>query len=120
MSRVHRQGCEHREDPLLELPGEPLAVVVVELAPGREADPCVGQVGHHGTEEHPIGSFHQLSRACLYDVELLLGGGSVRGAPGDPGRDLLLEARHSHLEELIQVLAEDREELHPLEQRRVG
>ena len=31
--------------------------------------------------------------------------------------DLLLDARHAHLEELIQVRADDAEELHPLQQR---
>ena len=34
-----------------------------------------------------------------------------------PGFELLLQARDAHLEELVEVAAEDREELRPLEQR---
>ena len=36
------------------------------------------------------------------------------------GRELLLQARDADLEELVEVRAEDREELRPLEQRSVG
>jgi hypothetical protein len=48
---------------------------------------------------------------------------SARSSPSgdcDAGRDLLLEARHPHLEELVEVLAEDGEELGSLEQRHRG
>ena len=38
----------------------------------------------------------------------------------EAGRDLLLEAGDPHLEELVEVAAEDAEELEPLEQRRPG
>ena len=37
----------------------------------------------------------------------------------DAGLELLLQARDAHLEELVEVGAEDREELRPLEQRQV-
>ena len=44
---------------------------------------------------------------------------SGRG-PHDAGRHLVLQAGHPHLEELVEVLAEDGAELHPLEQRDGG
>ena len=50
----------------------------------------------------------------LDEVEAVGGGGA------EAGGDLLLQARDPHLEELVEVLAEDGEELGPLEQRQRG
>jgi hypothetical protein len=120
MAGIDSQGREHREDPLLEGLHEELLVVGVELVPAREADPLIGEGRHHLVEEQPLESLHQGLHAHS-NLEQLLGRGAAvgRGAP-DPGRHLLLEAGHPHLEELIEVLAEDGEELGPLEQRHVA
>ena len=50
--------------------------------------------------------------------QLILGCHAVGGTLDDPRGDLLFEARDTDLEELIEVAAEDREELEALEQRR--
>ncbi len=54
----------------------------------------------------------------LADLQELLGrGAAVEGGGADPGDHLLLQAGHPDLEELVEVLAEDGQELGPLEQR---
>ena len=49
--------------------------------------------------------------------ELVLGGQAVGRALGESGRHLPLEPGDPDLEELVEVAAEDAEELEPLEQR---
>ena len=49
--------------------------------------------------------------------ELLGRRATVEGGGADPGHDLLLQPGDAHLEELVEVLAEDRQELGPLEER---
>ncbi len=53
-------------------------------------------------------------------LELLARGATVGTAGAHPRCDLVLEPGDAHLEELVEVLAEDGEELHPLEHRRSG
>ena len=116
---VHRQGREHREDPPIELLAEPLAVVVVELAPGREDDAGVGQSGDRPDRgrSRPPGPTGPARRA-LTSSSCSLGRTTIGAQGAHAGGDLVLESRHPDLEELIEVLAEDRQELDPFEQRR--
>ena len=53
-------------------------------------------------------------------VELRLGRHAVGGALDDAGGHLALEPGHPHLVELVEVAAEDAEELEPLEERSAG
>ena len=118
---VDRQRGEHREDPALELVGQPLPVVVVELGPA-------GEHGSRPSARPPqTGPRNTSSARAISDpgpgedrLELLRPRSSVDAAPGDPGGDPLLQTRHPDLEELVQVLAEDRQELDPLQQRGLG
>ena len=50
--------------------------------------------------------------------ELILGRHPVRGPFDDAGGRLLLEAGDTDLEEFVEIAAEDREKLEPLEERR--
>ena len=68
-------------------------------------------------------------RACAFDQlgHPLADGGELVGRAhavgrraGDAGRHLVLEPGDAHHEELVEVLAEDGEELGPLEQRHLG
>ena len=65
-------------------------------------------LGVEGLElEHPVAdAFEDLGAAQ-----------AVRRGPGMARRDLLLESRHAHLEELVEVAGEDGQEADPLEQR---
>jgi hypothetical protein len=49
--------------------------------------------------------------------QLLFGRHAIGGTLAQPDGDLLLEARHANLEELIQVGGKNAEEFHPLEER---
>ena len=50
-------------------------------------------------------------------TQLLTGGHAVGRGLGEGRVDLLLQAGDADLEELVDVLAQDRQEAHPLEQR---
>ena len=60
---------------------------------------------------------HQTERALPDGRQLLTRRPPVRRAGDLAGLDLLAEAGDAHLKELVEVVREDREELHTLEQR---
>ena len=83
--------------------------------------PTSASAGTSCVEEDALGAGRRARSTAVADLEQLLG----RRAPvgrggGDAGRHLVLQAGHPDLEELVEVLAEDGEELGPLEQRHVG
>ena len=108
---------EHREDPLLERLDEELLVVLVEVVPAGQADAVGGQGGDDLVEEQPLLAVDQRLDPLAHLDELLAGGAPVGRGDADPGRHLLLQTGHPNLEELVEVLAEDGEELGPLEER---
>jgi hypothetical protein len=119
VGRVHRQRGQDREDLVLEDVHEVLAVVVVELLPLRVADPLLAERGDHLVAEHR-GVAHRQLADDLTDRAQLLGRREPVGVlAGHLRGDLLLEAGHADLEELVEVGLEDRQELRPLEQREV-
>ena len=116
MTGVDRQGREHGIDVLLELVDQVGAVVVVEPLPVGEHDAVLRQAGSHRLEEDLDLALDQLLYLGPHAPELL--GGAVAVALGtEAGGVLVLEAGDTNLEELVEVLAEDGEELGPLEQR---
>ena len=117
VARVDGERREHREDPLLERLDEELLVVVVEVVPARQPDAVGGQRGHDLVEEEALLALDERLDPLAHLEELLAGGAPVGRGGAEPGRHLLLQAGHPHLEELVEVLAEDGEELGPLEQR---
>ncbi len=60
---------------------------------------------------------HELEHALARGRELFLGGPAVGRAGDLAGLDLLAQAGHAHLEELVEVAREDGQELDPFEQR---
>ena len=82
---------------------EDLDALVRERAPDVDVD---GRVVRHEPE-----------RALADGRELLLGRPPVGGSGDLAGLDLLAQAGDAHLEELVEVAGEDRQELDPLEQR---
>ena len=114
---IDRQRGEHREDPLLERLDHELLVVVVELVPARQPDPVGGQRRDDAVEEEALLAQHQALDPVAHLEQLLARGAAVGRGGADPGRHLLLQAGDADLEELVEVLAEDGQELGPLEQR---
>ncbi len=96
------------------------AVVVVERRPVREPHPGLGQGRDEPVEEDPVLAGHQLLHPAPDDRQLLAGAQAVERAGAHPGRHLVLEAGHPHLEELVEQLGEDGHELDPLEEGHLG
>ena len=114
---VDRQRREDREDRVDEHLLEVGPVVVGQVVPVGEADPFVLERRHDLVGEHrcrPVDEFVDPApdRAQLVDEVEPVGGGGAQA-----GLELLHETRDPHLEELVEVLAEDGEELGSLEQR---
>ena len=115
MTGIHREGGEDREDPLRELAAQPLAVVVVELCPGGEADPGTGQLRANRSQEDLIRSLHERTGAFGDQLELFVRSGSVGSAAPHTRGHLVLQAGDPDLEELVEGLAEDGQELRALQ-----
>ena len=99
---------------------EVLAVVVVELVPVRERDADVFERGRDLLREQLGLAGDELVDARADRAELLERVHAVGRLGADARRDLLLEAGDAHLDELVEVGREDRQELGPLEQRALG
>ena len=111
MRRVDGERREHGEDAVVELERELGASVVVEVAPVDELDAGLLQrrrdfFREHGSLERDELVDPRPDRAQLLGLVDAVG----RGGP-HAGRELILETRHADLEELVEVRAEDREEL---------
>ena len=114
---IDRERREHREDAVLELLDEVLVVVVVELAPAGEHDADLGERRHDLLEEHLLEPDREPGDPGEDLVELLARGATVRRDARHAGDQLVHEPGHPHLEELVEVLAEDGAELRPLQER---
>ena len=97
-------------DPLLGL----------EVLPGDELDAGGRQCRQELAAEEVLRRGGQLEHPLADLAQLPLRRAAVRHDRADARLDLVLEARHAHLEELVQVAREDRDELQALEQRAGG
>jgi hypothetical protein len=73
-----------------------------------------------GQEFFPVAAvlaFQHFAHALVDGAENFAGGSAIRAALDHVALDLLLQSRHSHLKELIEIRAGDREELHALQER---
>ena len=114
---VDRERGEYREDPVVEHPRQLRLRVGVEVVPRRERDSGVLEGGRDLLRERGGLARHQLldprpDRPELFDLVE-----AVRRGRADADRELLFDPGDAHLEELVDVAAEDREELRPLEER---
>ena len=117
---VDGERGEHREDRLGEHLLELGAVVVGEVVPVGEADAGVLERGHDLVGEDRGRPADQLVDPVADGAELVDEVEPVGGRGAQAGLELLHQARHPDLEELVEVLAEDGEELRPLEQRELA
>jgi hypothetical protein len=86
----------------------------------HDGDALGGEEGLNFLEEAAMLIDHQLVNPARDGLKGLRGSGTVRPRRGLAGADVPLEPGHAHHEELVQVGAEDGEELHPLQQRDAG
>ena len=115
--RVHRQGRQHGKDLLAEHRVQLVALSRLELAPAQHPHARGIKRGLHVLGEHLSVLLGQRDDLGRDRRQRLLRREAVGRARPDPRLSLLLEAGHAHLEELVHVRGEDREELRPLEQR---
>ena len=114
---VDGQRGEHREDPLLEVLAEMVALPRFEVGDREQVDALGRQLGLNLLEEQALLLAAQL-RGDLADLAELLGRGvPVEGALGELGGHPVGEARHADLEELVEVGGEDAQVPGPLQQR---
>ncbi len=120
VTRVDRQRRQHRED-LLPEDGVQLAqLLLADLLPAHQRDPGFGEGGHDLAVVDPELAIDQPFDPVADRPQLLQRRHAVGRGDGDGGQHLLLEARHTHLEEVVQVLAEDGQEPNPLQERKPG
>ena len=113
MSGVHRERREDRED-LLDEPLAEAAVMVGDRGVVDDRDALVGELPAQPDEDRRLLGDEGLDpRADL--GELLGSGPPVGRRRRGSGRDLLAEAGHADLEELVEIACEDRQELRALE-----
>lgn len=122
MTGIDGQRREHREDPVVEIGLQMRPVGVVEIGERAEDHAGLGEFGDELVEEHRLGTSTLQLQALADLAQLGAGRAPVGGAVAEAGGHLILQAGDAHLEELIEVLREDRHELEPFEQwhRRVG
>ena len=116
MGGVHRQRGQHGEHPLLEDPPEVRPVGVVQIVPRREADVLLLEGRHQLLHERAIHASGEFLHPQADVVELFPRRHPVRRRRADAGGPLLLQAGDADLEELVEILAGDRQELRTLEQ----
>src|SRR5713226_7349380 len=106
-------GEEHAAEVVLE---EALLLLARLLGPEQE-DPFGGEERLDLLQEAPVLLVHQLVHAGGHRGERLRGGHAIGPRRLVARGDAALEGGHPDHEELVQVRAEDGEELHALEQR---
>ena len=116
MRRIDRKRREHRVDPLVEDRGERGAVALVELVPVGDANPLFFERGCNVLGEDGGLVLHELAHLLTDRTQHFRVVESVGRACAQPGVDLLLETGDAHLEELVEVRGEDRQELCSLQQ----
>ena len=114
MGGVDRERGEHREDLLVEDPVQMAAVLVIEGRVGAEPHPRLGEQRADRGERARL-LLIELERPRS-DPAQLLGGGEAVGREGAYPRGALgVQVGDAHLEELVEVGAEDGHELGALE-----
>ena len=110
------RGHDRQQRPAEVVVEEPL-LLGVQVLGAQDADPLGGEEGLELLEEAAVLHLDQLSHPPRHRLERLGRRQAVRGGGLVAVADLPLEARHPHHEELVEVRAEDGEELDALEER---
>ena len=117
---IDRERGQHREDSVVEPLGQDRPFLVVELAPADQLDAFGPQPGDDRVDELLLLLADELADDVADDGELLARQAAVGGRLGHAGGGLVEQARDAHLEELVEVAREDRQEPHLFEQRHIG
>jgi hypothetical protein len=108
-------GRHQREDVLGVVIPEILLLRLAQVLVGGDHDAVLGQLVQH-CEERPVLALLEHAHQEAARVQLFFGRAAVEGAGLNPGPELLLETADPFHEELVDVRADDGDELGPLEQ----
>ena len=118
-ARADRQRREDREDLLGEQPVDLLQLRFVAVGGIDDANALLRERRRDDLAHLARVAAGQLAVAPGDQLERLLRRPAVGPARVDAGVDLVVQARHAHHEELVEVRRVDREELDPLQQRQL-
>ncbi|BCB87532.1 hypothetical protein Psuf_048450 [Phytohabitans suffuscus] len=119
MGHVDRERGQDREDHLPEVRAEPVALVTVEVRPADQLDALGGELGLHLLGEAARVPGDQLARLLRDQLQLGAQRDLVAAAHRQAGLEAALQPGDPDHVELVEVAREDRQELGPLQQRRV-
>ena len=121
MPGIERQRREHRRNLAVEVVRQPLAKVIA-VARGIQKRGCrAARVPGRSSSLPAPALFHEHGqRALPHQRDLLLRRQAVARHGFPIGAQLLVQRGHADHEELVEIGADDREELHALEQRMRG
>jgi len=117
---VRGVDCKGREDgknAVVELAGQHCLLVRFEFIPVREGNADLVERRAHVLREHVCLPRDELFDSLPDRPELFELIGAVRRVGSYAERELFLQSRNAHLEELVEIGAEDREKLRSFEQR---
>ena len=119
VGRIHGQGGQHGEDVAPEMLPQPFPGVGGQVGDLGDPDVMPRQQAHQLVVDPVLAPVH-LPHHGMAELELLGWGATVQARRVHPGGDLLLEPPDALHEELVQVVADDGQELDPLEQGGAG
>ena len=120
MARVDDLGREDRIDVLLKPGLELLALLAAERRELRDDDTLFAQGGLQGLEPEILGTVDEGRHLLTDDRELTARRNSVGARGGDARLFLTEDVGDANHEEFVEVVPENREELHALEKRHAG
>ena len=117
MRGIEPDGREQRLDLAPEVVLHPGALVRAEVAAAQQPDSRGRERRQDPVVQHPILLCDQRMRAVGHGVQQRAQPRDAHPRRRETGEQLLLEAGHADLEELVEVVADDAEETQPLEER---
>ena len=117
MRRIHREGSQHRENAFPEQGAHPVLLRSGQFVPREDLDALGPQLGPDLLLEQAGLLGDELGGAFQDRGVQLPRPGTGDGGHGHPGLDAAFQSCDSHHEELVEVVGEDRQELHALQQR---
>ena len=118
MGRIHGERRQDGKELLVEELVEKALVLGVEVVPVRKPDAGRSEIRDQPRREGDVAFRSELLDALVDLVQPVPNGLVVGAARGNPCLEPHLEASDPDLEELVEVVAEDREELGPFEHGR--
>ena len=115
---VDRQRRQDRLNLTGKIHLQEMALLVGPLRPPPDVQPMLGQAGKHPANPGVLLVNHPVGAAA--DGRKLFGGSHARGvAPSHVGRPAPHQPGHPNKKKLVQIRADDRQKLHPLQKRQL-